>query len=130
MLLPFSGLLRPVFDDLMNGTLGKALIAFHAGSDRLDHRFRLSRTGLVTSGSAKFISPKDHTKNSNHEIPLWIPKQIRVTITPAIMTPNNADSMAFQKFILMVAATKEPVHAPVTGKGIAIKKQTPQNPNF
>ena len=55
---------------------------------------------------------------------------MRVTTTPAIKTPSKADKNAFQGFIPITAATSEPVQAPVTGRGIAINKQRPQNEYF
>lgn len=53
-----------------------------------------------------------------------------VTTIPAISTPSSADKNAFHGFIPITAATSEPVQAPVTGRGIAMNKQSPQNEYF
>ena len=53
-----------------------------------------------------------------------------VIIAPAINIPMSAESIDFQKFILNTAATSEPVHAPVAGKGIATKRATPKKANL
>ena len=46
-------------------------------------------------------------------------------MTPAIITPKRQESNAFQNFMSIMAATSEPVHAPVTGRGIATNKHYP-----
>ena len=58
------------------------------------------------------------------------PVAIRVTMVAAIRTPINAESMAFQNFISISAATSEPVQAPVIGSGIPTKSATPKKEYF
>ena len=55
-----------------------------------------------------------------------MPYEASVMTQPAMSTPINAERSAFQNFISIVAATSEPVHAPVAGRGMATKSATPQ----
>ena len=58
------------------------------------------------------------------------PYETSVRITPAINIPMSAEIIDFQKFMLKTAATREPVQAPVAGRGMATKSATPQKAYF
>ena len=51
-------------------------------------------------------------------------------INPERQFPKNTAKIPFAQCILRYAATAEPVHAPVSGNGIATKVTTPQNLMF
>ena len=85
---------------------------------------------VMSTITLKKFCVSDHTSQFSQEMPLWMPRQINVTTAPAIRTPKSADKRAFQNFILMDAATREPVQAPVTGRGMAMNRHTPQKPYF
>lgn len=63
-------------------------------------------------------------------IKLMIPRLAKVTINPAIRTPPAIIGKAYQKRIPNKKAATEPVHTPVTGKGIAIKNKRKIAPYF
>ena len=52
------------------------------------------------------------------------------TIIPAIATPKAIKGKAFKKGMLNKKAIKAPVHAPVSGKGIATKVARARAPYF
>lgn len=52
------------------------------------------------------------------------------TIIPAHKTPSIIEGKAYFGFMLNNKAMTEPVHAPVTGKGIATKIANPIAPYF
>ena len=51
-------------------------------------------------------------------------------MTPAIRTPSSTETIAVLNLIPTVAAASDPVQAPVSGRGMATNRQSPQNEHF
>ena len=61
---------------------------------------------------------------------LMIPRLVKETIKPAIIIPPRMLGNAYLNLIPNTKAATLPVHAPVTGKGMATKNNKNNAPNF
>ena len=93
------------------GAFNVALLMF-VGTLLVDAEFFSKSSIFLVFYAKKLIAPA-------------IPKEMMLIITPAVSTPRTMKRKAFQNFIFISAAIREPVQAPVPGIGIATKRKSP-----